>query len=179
MSSLDEEFWVFGYGSLMWRPGFDYLHRAPARLSGFHRSLCVYSHVHRGTEKTPGLVFGLDHGGFCKGIAFSISPENWQETVDYLRAREQVTAVYLESTQKIVLEGATETPVKALTFLVDRDHKQYAGRLSASQQLKFINQGIGQSGECRDYVLATASHLEELGVKDEHLQTLAKTLSAT
>jgi len=173
-----DEFWVFGYGSLMWRPGFDFIHRLPATLNGYHRALSVYSHVHRGTSQTPGLVFGLDLGGACHGIAYSVAPENWSQTVEYLRAREQVTAVYLESSQQITLNDDAERPVTALTYLVDRDHHQYAGRLSFDQQLAFINQGHGQSGKCRDYVIATAQHLEELGVEDKELQALAKTLSA-
>lgn len=171
------EHWVFGYGSLMWRPGFEYLHRQPALLDGYHRALSVYSHVHRGTAEQPGLVFGLDHGGLCHGIAYSVAPENWQETVEYLRAREQVTAVYLESHEKITLTEDGNLSVNALTYLVDRNHQQYAGRLDFDQQLELINQGTGQSGKCRDYVIATASHLEELGVEDERLQALASTLS--
>jgi len=176
-TSTVPEHWVFGYGSLMWRPGFDYLHRQAAMLVGYHRALSVYSHIHRGTAQQPGLVFGLDHGGSCHGIAYSIAPENWQKTVEYLRAREQVTAVYLESNEKITLTEDGNRPVKALTYLVDRNHQQYAGRLGFNQQLELINQGTGQSGKCRDYVIATASHLEELGVEDEQLQALAKTLS--
>jgi len=173
-----EQFWVFGYGSLMWRPGFDYNYKTPAILTGFHRSLCVYSYVHRGTQEVPGLVFGLDHGGSCRGIAFSVQQENWQKTVNYLQEREQVTAVYLESTQPVHLDDDTPKTVNALTFLVDRNHKQYAGELSMDEQLNFINQGKGQSGDCRDYVIAAANQLKELDVEDKSLQALAKTLEA-
>jgi len=176
MTRTDDEFWVFGYGSLMWRPGFDYIHRQNALLQGYHRSLSVYSHVHRGTREKPGLVFGLDHGGSCRGIAFSVAPENWSPTIDYLREREQVTAVYLESHQQITLSDDGERPVTALTFLVDRSHQQYAGRLTLTEQLKLVNQGQGQSGGCLDYVMASARHLEELGVYDPEIQMLAEAL---
>jgi len=173
----ENKHWIFGYGSLMWRPGFEFVGCQLAELDGFHRSLCVYSHVHRGTENRPGLVFGLDHGGSCTGIAYSVSAENWQATFRYLQEREQVTSVYLDSFHEITLRE-TGAKVSALTFLVDRDHQQYAGRLSLAEQLKFVRQGIGQSGKCDDYVLSTARHLQELGIKDSEIQTLAKTLSS-
>ncbi len=176
MSRPDKEHWVFAYGSLMWRPGFEYQQHHLARLDGFHRSLCVYSHVHRGTEIKPGLVFGLDHGGACTGVAYSVASQNWSATVDYLQEREQVTAVYLDSYEEITLDHNAQQ-VTALTFLVDRDHKQYAGPLGIEKQLEFVRQGIGQSGDCTDYVLSTAHQLKKLGIRDENIQALARTLS--
>src|SRR5687768_12605984 len=95
------ELWVFGYGSLIWQPGFPYLERKVARLFGAHRALCVYSWVHRGTPQRPGLVLGLDHGGACRGIAFRIAPQEWESVHAYLREREQVTAVYLERVREM------------------------------------------------------------------------------
>src|SRR5258708_18064929 len=95
--------WVFGYGSLIWRPGFDFLERVPARLIGEHRALCVYSFVHRGTPEKPGLVLGLDRGGACRGIAFRIAEKNRGATIAYLREREQVTSVYRERKRSVWL----------------------------------------------------------------------------
>src|SRR5262245_2338593 len=91
--SDNEVLWVFGYGSLMWRPGFPYLERHPARLIGLHRALCVYSYVHRGTPEKPGLVLGLDRGGACRGIAYRVAAAERDGTLSYLREREQVTSV--------------------------------------------------------------------------------------
>lgn len=168
----------------MWRPGFAYIDQRPATLAGYHRSLCVYSHVHRGTREKPGLVFGLDEGGQCHGMAFLVAPENTRETLDYLRKREQATAIYVESRQQISL-GRPNDPVEtrqrvtAVTYLVDPAHEQYAGTLAHAQQLKFIHQGKGQSGHCRDYILSAARHLQELGVEDKSIQALARDLSAT
>src|SRR6267154_3908161 len=90
------DLWVFGYGSLMWRPGFEFIERVPARLIGEHRALCVYSFDHRGTPEKPGLVLGLDRGGACRGIAFRVAARRLNDTVDYLRSREQTTHVYRE-----------------------------------------------------------------------------------
>jgi cation transport protein ChaC len=101
------DLWVFGYGSLMWRPGFDALERVPAKLIGMHRALCVYSFVHRGTPEKPGLVMGLDRGGMCRGIAYRVAAAKREETIAYLREREQVTSVYLETMRRIALEDET------------------------------------------------------------------------
>jgi cation transport protein ChaC len=174
-----ERWWVFGYGSLMWRPGFEYEEKRGAVLKGLHRSLCVYSYVHRGTPERPGLVMGLDRGGSCRGVAFRVPEKNWQATLEYLREREQVTMVYKETRRVIQLEGAEAKIVSALTFVVDRSHPQYAGKLSLESQLAFVLQGEGRSGRNPDYVLNTADHLTELGLHDPTLHWLAGRLRAS
>jgi cation transport protein ChaC len=172
----DGDFWIFAYGSLMWRPGFDFVERAPARLIGLHRALCVYSFVHRGTPEKPGLVLGLDLGGACRGIAYRVDRERRAETLAYLRAREQVTMVYREVWRPVMLAGDTERRVRALVYAVDRSHPQYAGRLDIEQQLHLVRQGHGHSGANRDYVLATVSEIEAQGFRDADLHMLAERL---
>jgi glutathione-specific gamma-glutamylcyclotransferase len=172
-----EDLWVFGYGSLMWRPGFKFLERVPARLIGLHRALCVYSFVHRGTPERPGLVLGLDRGGMCRGIAFRVAPAARQETVEYLRGREQVTTVYLETMRRIVLEEEARRQVRALCFIVDRSHVQYAGRLTLSECVHHVRQGHGSSGANSDYVLETVQALEALGYRETDLHLIAARLS--
>src|SRR6185312_887573 len=167
------DLWVFGYGSLMWRPGFEYLEKVPARLIGEHRALCVYSFVHRGTPEKPGLVLGLDRGGACRGIAFRVSEKNRAATVAYLRALEQVTSVYREVTRSVWLEDDARQRVSALTYVVDRGHVQYAGRLTLAEQLRHVLQGHGQSGVNRDYVLSTVKAIEAEGFRDAQLHQLA------
>jgi len=170
------DLWVFGYGSLMWRPGFDVAERVPARLNGLHRSLCVFSFVHRGTPERPGLVLGLDRGGMCRGVAFRVVAANREKTIAYLREREQVTAVYLETTRRIELEDAKRRQVRALCYIVDRGHVQYAGRLSINECVHYVRQGHGQSGANRDYVIETVRALEALGYRETELHLLAERL---
>jgi len=171
------DLWVFGYGSLMWRPGFDVRERVHARLMGLHRALCVYSFVHRGTPERPGLVLGLDRGGMCRGIAFRVAAAARAKTIAYLRAREQVTSVYRETTRRIVLEESARRQVTALCYVVDRGHVQYAGRLTLAEQLHYVRQGHGRSGPNRDYVLETVRALEALGYRETELHLLAERLA--
>jgi glutathione-specific gamma-glutamylcyclotransferase len=173
---MSSDFWVFGYGSLMWKPGFGFLERRPARLFGAHRALCVYSHVHRGTPDKPGLVLGLDRGGACRGVVFRVASKKREATIAYLRAREQVTGIYRESERPVDLLDAPRERVRALCFLVDRGHAQYAGRLDQEELLHHVRQGYGRSGAGRDYVLATVKELEALGIRDETLEWLAARL---
>jgi glutathione-specific gamma-glutamylcyclotransferase len=174
-ADVDQDLWVFAYGSLMWRPGFAFLERVPARLVGAHRALCVLSHVHRGTPERPGLVLGLDRGGACRGIAYRIAAAARRETLAYLRSREQVTMVYRECTRSVWLEG-TPRRVPALCYVVNRGHAQYAGRMTVDEQLHYIRQGHGRGGPNRDYVLATVKALETLGCFDRELHLLAQRL---
>jgi cation transport protein ChaC len=170
------DLWVFGYGSLMWRPGFEFIEQVPARLIGEHRALCVYSFVHRGTPEKPGLVLGLDRGGACRGVAFRVAEKHRAATVAYLREREQVTSVYREVMRSVWLENEARQRVSALTYVADRGHEQYAGRLSLAEQLRHVQQGHGRSGINRDYVLSTVAALEAAGFRDSQLHQLAAML---
>ena len=170
------DLWVFGYGSLIWRPGFEHVERVPARVIGLHRSLCIYSFVHRGTPERPGLVLGLDIGGACRGIAYRVAARHRAETLAYLRAREQATAVYRETVRVVWLAGNPERRIDAVCYMVDRSHEQYAGRLSHEQQLHLVRQGHGRSGNNRDYVIETVGALEALGIRDRELHLLAERL---
>ena len=172
------DLWVFGYGSLMWRPGFAFVERVPARLIGLHRALCVYSFVHRGTPERPGLVLGLDRGGMCRGVAYRVAAARRAETIAYLRGREQVTTVYLEIMRQIALEDAARRRVRALCYIVDRSHVQYAGRLTLAESLHHVRQGHGKSGPNRDYVLETVQALEALGYRESDLHLLAEHLQS-
>ena len=175
MAAESGDLWVFGYGSLMWRPGFPYRERHLATLTGYHRSLCIFSHVHRGTPEMPGLVLGLDRGGKCRGVAFGVDAADADATLAYLREREQVTAVYLERRTRVRLDDGRIVPV--VTYVADRRHSQYAGRLPVEDLLRHVNQGIGISGANPDYVRATHQQLIEMGVSDPILAVIAARLS--
>jgi cation transport protein ChaC len=172
-NDLQADLWVFGYGSLMWRPGFEFIEQVPARLIGEHRALCVYSFDHRGTPEKPGLVLGLDRGGACRGIAFRIAAGLRHDTIEYLRAREQTTNVYREVVRSVWLENTARQRISALAYVVDRGHVQYAGRLSLAEQLRYVEQGHGRSGNNRDYVLSTVKSIEAQGFRDSQLHQLA------
>ena len=168
-----DDLWVFGYGSLMWRPGFEFIEQVPARLIGEHRALCVYSFDHRGTPEKPGLVLGLDRGGVCRGVAFRVVAKRREQTIEYLRSREQTTHVYREVMRSVWLENEGRDRVSALAYVVDRGHIQYAGRLSLTEQLRLVRQGHGRSGNNRDYVLSTVKSIEAQGFRDPQLHQLA------
>ena len=170
-----DEFWVFGYGSLMWNPGFPYEERVLARLRGYRRALCVRSYVHRGTEERPGLVLGLDRGGSCKGVAFRVSPSDWTATVDYLRERELVTSVYLERHLRTLLADGRD--VRALTYVIDRAHPQYAGAVTVEEAARIVKAAVGRSGPNPVYVANTVAHMRELGIRDQWLENVASQIA--
>jgi cation transport protein ChaC len=167
--------WVFGYGSLIWRPGFLFERQEIALLRGAHRRLCVFSYRHRGTEAVPGLVFGLMHGGSCRGMGFEVADERWDEVHAYLMEREMDRGVYLETTRPIRL--ATGDTVPALCFLADPHHVQYAGKLDIAEQVRLVRQGVGESGRNPEYVMETAVRLRALGIRDRYLEELVEALA--
>jgi cation transport protein ChaC len=164
------DFWVFGYGSLMWNPGFETIERRPAVMHGVHRALCVHSWVHRGTQEKPGLVLGLDRGGSCRGLALKVEGERREAVVSYLRERELVTSVYLERWRAARLDNGEQ--VTALVYVVDNSHVQYAGRLADEAIARIVEAGSGRSGRNIDYLVNTVSHLRESGVHDPHLEAV-------
>lgn len=169
--------WVFGYGSLIWRPGFVFERQVPALLRGVHRRLCVYSYRHRGTELQPGLVFGLMPGGSCRGMAFEVTDARWPEVHAYLAEREMDRGVYREAVRPIRL--ADGEAVSSLAFLVDTRHAQYAGKLAIAEQVRVVRAGIGESGANPEYVLETARKLHELGLTDRYLDDVVAALNGT
>lgn len=175
------DLWVFAYGSLMWRPGFEAAETHHARLVGWRRSFCIYSRYHRGSKRRPGLVLGLDRGGVCEGLVFRVAAENARETLRYLREREQVGSVYREAQVPVTLMSGDHAEVTALAFLVERAHPSYAGQLSLAKQAHFVRGGLGRSGNNIDYLASTLAHLHQLGIRErelERLQTLVGTFAA-
>ena len=174
MDNSNEDIWVFGYGSLMWNPGFDYLEVKRARMQGVHRAPCIYSWVHRGTRERPGIVLGLARGGACVGKAFRIGATQREEILDYLRARELVTNVYLERIRSGILD--TGERVNMLTYIADTKHEQYAGHLTRDQLIDQIRGAVGKSGPNESYIIDTADHLLEMGIRDGLMEEVTQAL---
>jgi cation transport protein ChaC len=168
---MDASLWVFGYGSLIWDPGFPVAERRIGRVDGWHRSFCMRSIHHRGTVEAPGLVLALDRAAAasCTGVAFRVVEGAEQETVEALRARELVSSAYLEA--RLPIETA-EGAIEALTYVIDPDHDQYC-HLDLEEQAQIIATASGGRGRNRDYLWSTAAHLAELGIADPDLAWLA------
>lgn len=165
-----EDFWVFGYGSLMWRPGFDFEERQIARAFGYRRSLCIRSWVHRGTRERPGLVLGLDRGGSCKGAAFRVASHQKDAVLAYLRERELVTNVYLERIVPVRL--ADGRWARAVTYVADPAHEQFERPSSPEAAAEVVQSAHGVSGDNLSYLENTVAHLRELGIFDHWLETV-------
>lgn len=164
--------WVFGYGSLIWDPGFPVVERRIARAEGWHRSFCMRSIHHRGTVADPGLVLALDRaeGAFCTGIAFRVAKGAEGATIAALRERELVSSAYLELTLPL---DTDQGPLDALAYVIDPDHVQYCGGLPLEEQAQIIARAQGGRGPNRDYLWATVAHLADLGIPDPDLDWLA------
>ncbi|WP_026783845.1 gamma-glutamylcyclotransferase [Pleomorphomonas koreensis] len=171
---MDATIWVFGYGSLMWNPGFPHVRAVPARMHGVRRALCIRSTHYRGTPERPGLVFGLDRGGSCHGVAFEVAEPDREAVVAYLRAREQISMVYHEVVRPARLAGG-ET-VGALVYVANQGHPQYAGGLGFEEMLDIVLASAGEMGPNADYVTATLKRLEDMGIRDRALERLVDAL---
>lgn len=165
--------WVFGYGSLLWNPGFPVARREVAVLHGYARSFCMTSIHHRGTEDHPGLVLALDavEGAHCKGLALSVEAGHEEQTLAELRERELISSAYLE--RDLEVELAVGKMVTAVTYVIDPHHVQYCGDLSLEEQAQMIAHAVGGRGPNTEYLYNTAEHLAEIGLHDSDLDWLA------
>ncbi len=175
MSADGKTTWVFAYGALMWKPGFECLEIRSALLRGYHRAFCIFSHVYRGSVERPGLVLGLARGGACRGRAFRILRAHEAKILANLDAREQVTGVYLRRQLSIDL-GRDRGRTLAHAYVADPVHAQYAGKVAPADAARIIAAGIGSMGANRDYFESTVAHLEALGIRDTGLQQIQKFL---
>jgi cation transport protein ChaC len=169
--------WVFGYGSLLWDPGFTPVRRVKARLQGYHRSFCMLSIHHRGTEDDPGLVLALDRqdGGQCTGVAFEVAPEDEGGVLTYLRDRELISSAYYEDT--VTLQTDRGETIDALAYIINRDHVQYC-QFDLERQAQMIASAVGGRGPNTDYLFNTAAHLDELGIRDDDMAWLVQRVRA-
>lgn len=169
-----EEFWVFGYGSLIWNPGFEFVERRLARIDGYRRAFCMASFHYRGTPEAPGLVLALDANsdGSCEGVAYRVAGPKAQATLDYLRERELVSYAYDEHFLPIEIDDGQK--VEAVCYVINRAHPQYRGGLTLEQQAEVISLAVGPRGPNVEYLYNTVESLAALGLDDPELSRLAE-----
>ena len=166
--------WVFGYGSLLWNPGFEVAESVIATLPGYARSFCMRSIHHRGTETDPGLVLALDESerGSCHGVGFAVKDGQEDEVLAYLRERELISSAYVEKHVEIVFAGGGSA--EALAYVIDAEHDQYCGGLDLQEQAQIIATAHGGRGPNHEYLINTAAHLNKLGITDHELDDLVR-----
>ena len=163
------DLWVFGYGSLMWRPGFPYKEKQLGIVHGYHRSFCVYSHFHRGTKERPGLVLGLDKGDSCQGIAYRIAEENIQTEMQKIWEREMFAGTYIPTWVNVSTKHGN---ISAVTFIINHDHEHYIPDLELEEVIERVVRAEGICGSCQDYVKNTVKSLQRLGLQDSTMERL-------
>ena len=177
----DGGFWVFGYGSLMWDPGFAHVERREAVLSGFARRFCMWSVHYRGTVEDPGLVLALvrEAQAQTRGVAYRVAGEEAPRAIAYLQERELVSSAYQETTTPIRLSGGgEERSALSVAYVMDTEHPQYTGPMSLDQQAEVIERAIGPRGRNCEYLFNTVAHLRELGLRDPELERLEQMVRA-
>jgi glutathione-specific gamma-glutamylcyclotransferase len=167
-----KDFFVFAYGSLMWRPDFPFVEILPATLYGYHRAFCITSTHYRGTTDQPGLVLGLDRGGMCIGRLYRIGPTDAAQVAEYLHQRELITGCYVPKHVTLRLQGGSKA--EGLTYVADRSHYQYAGKVPDAKIAEVIRHATGVMGSNRDYLCNTVQHLAEMGIADTSLHRILK-----
>lgn len=164
--------WVFGYGSLLWNPGFDVVEEQMAVLQDYHRSFSMWSIHHRGTEQDQGLVLALDaaKGASCQGVALRAAPGTEEETLAELRARELISSAYFEQILSLTLNDGRQ--IEAVSYVIDPDHVQYTGPIELEQQAQIIAKAHGDRGPNSEYLHNTQAHLAKIGIHDPDLEWL-------
>ncbi|MBL9034291.1 MAG: gamma-glutamylcyclotransferase [Rhodospirillaceae bacterium] len=163
------DLWVFGYGSLMWKPEMDYAEARPALLRGWHRRFCLWQWRWRGSRRTPGVMLALDKGGACRGVAFRLAAPGVRDKVAAVWKREMSGNGYRPRWVKLVTR---QGPVRAIVFTANTECERYAGRVPDEVVADHIAQACGEAGACAEYLLETVLKCEELGIHDPFLWRL-------
>ena len=166
-----DDLWVFGYGSLIWKPDFEFAERRPARVHGWHRALKMWSRINRGTPERPGLVFGLLSGGSCQGMVFRIPRQSGREVLTRLWGREMITGVY---DPKWLICHTSHGPVRALAFTLSRQSPSHTGTLTEDEYRRIFAQATGIYGTTLEYAHKTLEELRRMKIRDRALERLLK-----
>ena len=164
------DFWVFGYGSLIYNPIIEHSHRAIASIYGYHRRFCLWTKIGRGSPDCPGLVLSLDRGGSCKGVAFRLNPQNAIAELDLLWRREMMTMAY----RPRLISLYTDIGLKrGLAFVANPARPAYAQPMPFEATVEVVAHAAGFSGPCRDYLYDTVKGMQACGIRDRQLEKLA------
>jgi|TARA_B110000444_G_scaffold78234_1_gene73985 cation transport protein ChaC len=170
---INQDVWIFGYGSLIWNPAIHFERKDIMTIYGFHRKFCLKTYLGRGNKEAPGLVLGLDHGGSCRGIAFKIPAKIAAHELEIIWRREMLSGSYIPRWLNGKINGIS---VKALGFVVNKQEDRYVGDLTDVETATLISKANGFLGTCADYLINTSEHLEDLGIPDKKLSHLVKLL---
>lgn len=165
----DDSLWLFGYGSLMWNPAIDVAETRSGLVHGFHRQFCLWTPIGRGTPDCPGLMLALERGGACRGIAMRIAPELVESESKVVWLREMLSGAYRPVWVSVRTDRGT---VPAVTFAINRAHRQYAGRVPEARMVRALATASGRLGRARDYLHNLVLHLDELGLTDGPMHRL-------
>jgi len=170
---IDQDVWVFGYGSLIWNPAIHFERKDIMTIYGFHRKFCLKTYLGRGNKEAPGLVLALDHGGSCRGIAFKIPAKTAAHELEIIWRREMLSGSYIPKWLNGKIKGIS---VKALGFVINKQEDRYIGDLTDVETAALISKASGFLGTCSEYLINTSEHLEDLGIPDNKLSNLVKLL---
>ena len=170
-----DDLWIFAYGSLMWDATFAHCEKSPAALNGWHRDLCVWTALARGTPRLPGLALGLVPGGVCEGLAFKVADAEQSEMLKALWEREMWTDVYVPTWVSIECEKQTRS---AITFTTNKDSSQFARDLSIEHVVDHVVQARGKNGPCWEYLFRTMNKLRALSIEEPHLHSVSELAKA-
>jgi len=165
--------WVFGYGSLMWNPAFHHVESRPARVRGWHRRFCLWNTFGRGTPENPGLMLALERGGSCAGLVLRVAAEAVRSELGVLWNREMITGAYEPRWVRLFSDGE---PIEAVTFVANRAHPRYAGKLEVREIARRMATASGPLGASRDYLESTVAELDRLGLRDGAMHALLREL---
>lgn len=167
-----DSIWIFGYGSLIWNPAVHFTEKLQGKVHGYHRRFCLWSTIGRGSPSKPGLMLGLERGGSCNGIFYRIDRREIRSELDIVFRRELITAAYRPTW--VSAHISDKSPFRAIAFVINRDHNRYAGALDDETVIQTIAEAKGTLGSCSDYLYETVLQLDNLGMPDRRLASIAR-----
>lgn len=163
------DLWIFGYGSLIWRPDFEFSERRAGRVHGWHRALKMWSRINRGTPERPGLVFAMLSGGSCQGVVFRVPRANGEAVLRSLWPREMPLATY---DPRWITCHTDHGPVTALAFTLSRKSPSHTGLLAEAEYRRIFAEAAGKYGTTLEYAHRTHEELRRHNIHDRALERL-------